>query len=179
MAKNKYIETAEKMWEYFTSYRDEIKSNPIKIVEQRKSPVNLRISNSKDAEGLKKEIKEVSNPIIELPAQRPLTFEGFQNWLEDQDIITDVTDYFENKEKRYEEYVRVCSRIKRVIRQDQIEGGMAGIYNPSITQRLNNLVDKQDMTTAGEKLSGTIPLVLEDGRSYEDLKKELKVDEEI
>ena len=26
--------------------------------------------------------------------------------------------------------------------KDQIEGGMAGIYNPSITQRLNNLVEK-------------------------------------
>lgn len=159
MAKNKYIETAEKMWEYFTSYRDEIKANPIKIVEQRKSSVNLRISNSKDAEALKKEMKEASNPIVELPAQRPLTFEGFQNWLEDHEIITDVTDYFENKDNRYEEYIRVCSRIKRVIRQDQIEGGMAGIYNPSITQRLNNLVEKQDVTTDGVKINGTPSVV--------------------
>lgn len=155
MAKNKYIETAEKMWEYFTSYRDEIKSNPIKVVEQRKGSVNLKVSNSKDAEKLKKEI----NPIVELPTQRPLTFEGFQNWLEDNEIITDVTDYFENKDNRYSDYIRVCSRIKRVIRQDQIEGGMAGIYNPSITQRLNNLVEKQDVTTDGAKISGTPSVV--------------------
>ena len=39
--------------------------------------------------------------------------------------------------------------------------------------------DKLDLTSDGEKIPGSIPLVLEDGRSYEDLKKELKVDEEI
>lgn len=39
--------------------------------------------------------------------------------------------------------------------------------------------DKLDLTTDGEKVSGAIPLVLEDGRSYDDLKRELKIDEEI
>jgi hypothetical protein len=44
----------------------------------------------------------------------------------------------------YNEYQPICSRIKEQIRQDQIEGGMVGQYNPSITQRLNNLTDKQE-----------------------------------
>jgi len=132
MGKNKYIETPEKMWELFEQYRDEIKSNPIILVEQKKGNTII----PKGFEG------ELPDPIVELPAQRPLTMEGFQNYLDANDIITDVTDYFENKDDRYSEYVRVCKRVKRVIRQDQIEGGMAGIYNPSITQRLNNLVEK-------------------------------------
>lgn len=38
--------------------------------------------------------------------------------------------------------------------------------------------DKLDLTSDGEKVTGSIPLVLEDGRSYEQLKKELKLDEE-
>lgn len=39
--------------------------------------------------------------------------------------------------------------------------------------------DKLDLTTSGEKISGnTIPLVLGDGRTYEDLKDELKPEEE-
>ncbi|AZB01281.1 hypothetical protein EG359_17405 [Chryseobacterium joostei] len=38
--------------------------------------------------------------------------------------------------------------------------------------------DKLDITSDGDKVSGSIPLVLEDGRSYEDLIKELKTDEE-
>ena len=35
---------------------------------------------------------------------------------------------------------------------DQIEGGMVGQYNPSITQRLNNLTERVDATTNGEKI---------------------------
>lgn len=38
--------------------------------------------------------------------------------------------------------------------------------------------DKIDLTTDGEKLSGSIPLVLEDGRSLGEVMKELKTDEE-
>ncbi|MBS7112630.1 MAG: hypothetical protein KH100_15715 [Dysgonomonas mossii] len=38
--------------------------------------------------------------------------------------------------------------------------------------------DKIDITTDGEKVSGSIPVVLENGRTIEDLKKDLKLDEE-
>jgi hypothetical protein len=76
--------------------------------------------------------------------------EGFLNYLDENGIITDATDYFENKEDRYTDYIRICRRIRRTIRQDQIEGGMAGIYNPSITQRLNNLVEKQATELTGK-----------------------------
>jgi hypothetical protein len=122
MGKNKYIETPERMWELFTLYKKEIKSKPIIV---------------KDWVG-----KDATDVFRE--KERPLTFIGFQNYLDDENIITDVTDYFENKDNRYNDYVRICSRIKRNIQQDQIEGGMASIYNPSITQRLNGLVDKQE-----------------------------------
>ena len=77
--------------------------------------------------------------------EKPLTYEGFQNYLDDQDVITDISDYFENKNGSYAKFLHVCSRIKRNIRQDQIEGGMAGIFNPSITQRLNGLVEKKEI----------------------------------
>lgn len=123
----KYIESPEKMWEYFMSYKVEVKSKPIEVQDFVGKDGN---------EAYRKK-------------ERPLTMEGFQNYLEDNEIISDVTDYFENKDKRYSDYIRITSRIRRAIKQDQIEGGMAGIYNPSITQRLNGLVDKvqSDTTT--------------------------------
>ena len=43
--------------------------------------------------------------------------------------------------------------IKKAIRRDQIEGGMVGQYNPSITQRLNNLTEKTDVTSNGENIN--------------------------
>jgi hypothetical protein len=55
-----------------------------------------------------------------------------------------VSDYFENKKDRYSEFIPICRALKKIIRQDQIEGGMAGIYNPSITQRLNGLTEKTE-----------------------------------
>ena len=118
----KYIETPEKMWEYFEAYRAEVKNNPrTKTVFPGKDAIPQRE-----------------------PLERPLTLEGFENWCADAGIIEDLGTYFTNRDKRYDDYVAICSRIKRVIRQDQIEGGMVGQYNASITQRLNALVDKQE-----------------------------------
>lgn len=136
MAKNKYIETPEKMWEYFLMYKKELKANPIYIFEQKKG--NTIIPKNYDGEI----DSSVLSSTVELPVQRPLTMEGFENWLFMAGIISDVSDYFENKDSRYSEYLPICRAIKRMIRQDQIEGGMAGIYNPSITQRLNNLTER-------------------------------------
>ena len=148
MGKNKYIETPEKMWEYFCSYRTELKDNPIILVEQKKGSTIL----PKDLTNVSSEtIKEALSSIVELPAQRPLTLEGFENWCNDNDIISDLSNYFANSDNRYSEYSTICSRIRRVIKQDQIEGGMVGIYNPSITQRLNGLVDKSEVLQKQEQ----------------------------
>ncbi len=120
MGIHKYIQTADKMWELFEAYKALVKGKPILVQD----------FVGKDGDE------------VDRKRERPLTMEGFQNYLADQNVITDVSDYFENKDGRYSDFLHVCSRIRRNIRQDQIEGGMAGIYNPSITQRLNGLVDK-------------------------------------
>jgi hypothetical protein len=119
---SKYIETPEKMWEYFEAYRSQVKANPrTKTVFPGKDAI----------------------PQHE-PLERPLTLEGFENWCADAGIIEDLSNYFANTKGNYSDYSTICSRIRRVIRQDQIEGGMVGQYNASITQRLNSLVDKQE-----------------------------------
>ena len=119
MGKRKYIESPDKMWEYFLAYKKQVKDNPIIV---------------KDWVG-----KDATDVFRE--KERPLTMEGFENYLEDEGIISDVSHYFCNLDNRYSEYIAICSRVKRNVRQDQIEGGMVNIYNPSITQRLNNLAD--------------------------------------
>ena len=77
---------------------------------------------------------------------------SFENFVaEIPDMPYSLDQYFSNQGGAYENYLGICSRIKRQIREDQIAGGMAGIYNPSITQRLNNLVDKQEHTVKAEQ----------------------------
>ncbi len=122
----KSIETPEKLLEYFEAYKKHTKDNPIRVQDYV----------GKDGSMVYRE------------KERPLTIEGLQTWLFKNKIISTLQDYFMNRDGRYSDYVNVCHAIKNEIRQDQIEGGMAMIYNPSITQRLNGLAEKTE--TKGE-----------------------------
>jgi len=119
----KNIESPEKLWEYFLAYKEEVKSNP------RKKMVFVGRDGSQEYEHL----------------ERPLTMEGFELYCFERNIICDLKDYFSNKQDRYTEFAPICSRIRQAIRNDQIEGGMVGQYNPSITQRLNGLKEQTEV----------------------------------
>jgi hypothetical protein len=149
MGKRKYIETPEKMWEYFLAYKKEVKENPIITFEQKKGSTNIKLDASSDIRDSVEEIKESIQALVELPIQRPLTIEGFENWCSDNEIIEDLGHYFANTDNKYSDYCTICTRIKKNIRQDQIEGGMGGIYNASITARLNGLIDKKETEIKG------------------------------
>ena len=121
---SKYIETPDKLWELFTSYKKEVEANPFKV---------------KDWVG--KDANQVSREHI-----KALTMEGFECFCMDNTKIKypDLTEYFEGKNLSYKDYFPISARIKREIRRDQIEKGMAGLANPSITSRLNGLVEKSE-----------------------------------
>ncbi len=136
MGKRKYIETPEKMWELFTEYKQWVKSNPIKVQDYV----------GKDAE------------MVYRSKERPLTIDGFECWCYDNEIISDLSQYFANTEQRYTDYQTICTRIRKAVRTDQIDGGMAGIYNPSITQRLNGLTEKiENDIIVSEKVVAKLP----------------------
>jgi DNA-packaging protein gp3 len=118
----KYIPTPERMWELFLEYKKYCKANPFIIVDW--------------VGGMGKEVKRKK--------ERPLTLEGFENYCFELGIISEIGDYFSNKNEQYSDFSAICRTIRRHIREEQISGGMAGIYNPSITQRLNSLVEKTE-----------------------------------
>lgn len=124
----KNIETPELMEQYFENYKNEVKSKPFKVQDYV----------GKDGD------------MVYRDKEKPLTLEGFEIWCYENGIISDLSHYFMNYEKRYTEFVAICSHIRKKVRIDQIAGGMAGIYNPSITQRLNGLVEKQSNENTGD-----------------------------
>lgn len=128
----KLIESPEKMWELFENYKRIIKLNPIIVVD---------FVGGKGSRA-------------EREKERPLTMEGFELFVYEEGLNGDLSHYFCNLDNRYADYIAICLRIKKQIRNDQIEGGMAGIYNPSITQRLNGLVEK----TQNENINREVPL---------------------
>lgn len=112
------VETPEKMWELFLEYAKEVKNNPRVKVEYV------------GREGER----------VETPLERPLTMEGFETYCYEK--VGVIEQYFKNQESLYDEYIPICRAIRKTIRTDQIEGGMVGQYNASITQRLNGLTEK-------------------------------------
>lgn len=146
----KKIATPQHLWEHFCSYRTETKANPFIVKDWV----------GKDANLVKRE------------KERPLTLDGFECWCYDNGVINDLSNYFANSGNRYEEYSTICTHIRKAIRVDQIEGGMSNMYNASITQRLNNLVDRVDTTTLGEKIESKNELfiTLPNGKTIDDFK---------
>lgn len=130
MGRPNKINSPEHLWELFQAYKKHTKENPFIVKD----------FVGKDAEMVYRE------------KERPLTIEGFENYCADQEVIGDLSHYFANTNGRYKRFLTICSRIRREVRSDQIEGGMAGMYNPSITQRLNNLVEKTQTTIIEQPL---------------------------
>ena len=115
------LDSPEQLYELFEKYKADVKANP-------------RIKSVFGG----KEFEERAEPL-----ERPLTMEGFEIFCWNESI-GEVEQYFKNADKRYSEYIPICSHIRKEIRRDQIEGGMVGQYNPSITQRLNGLKEQTE-----------------------------------
>jgi hypothetical protein len=123
--KHKYIETPEKLYELFELYKNSLRAREI----QKATPKGV--------------VSEFHTP--------PLTMSGFRTFGYKNGVT--IHHYFSNSEGAYEAYRSICTHIEDEIRTDQIEGGMVGQFNPSITQRLNGLTEKTDVTTNGKDIS--------------------------
>jgi hypothetical protein len=127
MGKNKYIETPEKLLELWDEYKAHVKGNP-------------RLIYQLDRNG----------SLVPVPHETPLTQQRFEVYVKQKYGWT-IGQYFDNQDKLYNDYIAICSHIRMERQADQIEGGMVGQYNASITQRLNGLTEKQETTIISEQ----------------------------
>jgi hypothetical protein len=72
----------------------------------------------------------------------PKTKDDFEVWCKNK--YGCVEQYFKNQDGYYDDFIPLCSHIRKECRADQITGGLLGQYNASITQRLNGLADKTE-----------------------------------
>jgi hypothetical protein len=127
MGKNKYIETPEKLLDLWDEYKAHVKGNP-------------RLIYQLDRNG----------SLVPVPHEIPLTQQRFEVYVKQKYGWT-IGQYFDNQDKLYNDYIAICSHIRMERQADQIEGGMVGQYNASITQRLNGLTEKQETTIISEQ----------------------------
>ncbi len=78
----------------------------------------------------------------------PMTMEGFERFCYNN--YGCVEQYFKNQDGLYDDFIPICSYIRKEIRENQIIGGLLGVYNPSITQRLNGLTEKTQTEHSGK-----------------------------
>lgn len=133
--KDKYM-TPDLLMELFEGYKKEVKSTPYIVIDWVGASA--------------KEVKRQK--------EKPLIKEGFENYVRRNSRLKNFGDYFANSDNSYTDFIPVLEDIKREIREDQISGGMAQIYNSSITARLNNLVEKTDSTVKVETVEVTMNL---------------------
>ena len=124
----KNVQDETQMYEMFKAYKSYVKENP-----RYKYVMNQR-----------------SGDMVAEPLEVPLTLEGFEIYVLNK-YGFHIEQYFKNQDKLYEDFIPICTHIRKEIRRDQIEGGMVGQYNASITQRLNGLTEKVESTIITEQ----------------------------
>lgn len=123
MPKPKLILTPEIMWKHFCDYMKYAKANPYKVTDW--------------VGGIAKQVVRQK--------ERPLTFVGFEVFLAQNNIIqAGLEDYERNKDGRYEEFIPMIRKIKKVIEEDLLSGAAAGIYQQNIVSRKLGLKDSVD-----------------------------------
>ena len=133
----KAIASPEIFWALYLDYKTETKLNPILVHD----------FVGKDGKDVHRE------------KERPMTIEGFENYIEDHLGLGTIQQYLENRDGRYGDYVSVVARVRREIRQDMIEGGLTGIYHPNLTARINGITEKTESTISQDvKLLNIDPL---------------------
>ena len=150
--KPKAIKTPQKLWELACDYFKTIDERPFLKQEQRKSPIKIEKGAIID-EDLREEIK---NPVIELETIRPYTWAGFEAYLFEKGIITNLDDYRQNVDNRYQDYVGIIRAIGKVMFAQKFEGAAAGAFNANIIARELGLADKSELRVTEEQpLFGT------------------------
>lgn len=93
---------------------------------------------------------DLAGRTMDVPVQTPLSRKSLCIFAE---ISEQTLRNYTSNEGAYIDYFDLTSHALTIIDNNQIEGAILGAYNPNIIARLQGLVDKTDVTTAGEKIN--------------------------
>jgi hypothetical protein len=130
----KYIESPERLKELFKEYVQHERDNPM----------------------YKTEYVGKDGRIEKTPMLTPITFEGFEDYLAEREIINDLGDYSKNKENRYTEYAPIIAYIRNHCFVYNFKGAAVKLFDPNLIARKLGIKDGTDVTTGGDKLTQPI-----------------------
>jgi hypothetical protein len=97
---------------------------------------------------------ELAGQLIDIPTSTPMSIQSFCLFA---DIDENTFSRYE-KEKGYEDFWAITTRIRGIIESNQFEGATVGAYNPNIIARKLGLADKSENKN---EHSGEIKIVRE------------------
>jgi DNA-packaging protein gp3 len=118
----KLIATPELLWQHFEDYVKHETNNPL----------------------YKREYVGKDGNEVDTPLQVPITFEGFECYLADKNIIQDLCDYSKNAEGRYEEYIPTVRRIQKYCFVQNFKGAAVGLFGARIISMKLGLINKTE-----------------------------------
>lgn len=121
MSKHKYIENPETLLNLWNEYKSFIDSNP--------------------------DIQEVATArgVVELNIKKPYLRQGFESYAYNK-LGHHISQYIDNQENAYTEFLGVITHIRKEWENDQISGSLTGRYKaPNLVARLNGLTEKQEI----------------------------------
>lgn len=120
--KQKYIPSPEHLWQYFEDYVKHAASKPWLKVDY---------------------VGQKAEKVI-IPLAVPITFEGFECYLWEQDIIDDLGSYSSNKGGAYEAYSPIIKKIRSFCFQQNFNGAAVGAFNANLIARKLGIKDQVD-----------------------------------
>ncbi len=120
--KQKYIATPEILWQYFLDYVAHEAANPWLKVDY---------------------VGQKAEKVI-VPLATPITFEGFECYLWNLDIVTDLGSYASNKGGAYTSYSPIIKNIRQHCYVQNFRGAAAGAFNANLIARKLGIKDQVD-----------------------------------
>lgn len=122
--KPKKIKTPQRLWELACDYFQMTDDNPLK--EEKGFAFQGTVTRESFAK------------------MRAYTWDGFEDYLCEKEVIANIDDYKANKDNRYSDYANIIRAIGRIIRNQKFQGAAANLLDPNIIARDLGLVDKQN-----------------------------------
>ena len=128
----KAIQTPQKLWDLACEYFQSVDENP----------------------GFKKDfIKggEMAGTIVDIETMRPYTWEGLEDFLFEKGIITNLNDYRQNTDGRYQDYAGIIRAIGKVIFNRNFSGAAMNFLNSNLIARQLGLAEKTQLKVTEEQ----------------------------
>lgn len=121
------FKTPQQLYDKFVEYVRTVDAMPIRVAQ------SVKQKGRSSGENKENYVNLVAHP---LSLTEFCLFAGISNW----------SDFKTHKRNRTKYFAIVIARIEAYLRNQQVNGAMAGLYNANIVARLNGITERTELT---------------------------------